>query len=222
MRRLFFISRLLATFLPMPLKRVIYTNFFGFKISKPAFIGFSYISSKHLEMSDGARIGHLTIFRGLKLIRMGQNSRIGNLNWFTHDSILFVPTEKFDGYGSVVLEEESAITNRHYFDVQGGFKVGRFSTIAGVRSTFLGHEINFKSCKQTANTVIIGSYSFIGSNVVVLSGSQIGDKVIVAAGSLVRGSNFRSSGIYGGVPAKLIRTCAEGNGYFSRRSGYVN
>ncbi|MGO4362985.1 acyltransferase [Terrabacter sp. RAF57] len=50
----------------------------------------------------------------------------------------------------------------------------------------------------------IGSGSWIGANVTVLGDVTIESGVVVAAGAVVTG-DLSSNGIYGGVPARLIR-----------------
>lgn len=206
----------------MPVKKAIYRWVFGFKISKSARIGFSFINTKSLEMEDGSRIGHFSFFRDLQKIQIGVNARIGNFNWFTHQAKIFTRHRSAEDIGAIILEAESAITNRHYIDVQKIFKLGRYSIMAGVGTTVLGHEIDFQHSCQTIASVHIGSYSFVGSNSVVLAGSAIGDRVIIGAGSVVRGANYETAGIYGGVPAKLIRSCPDDLGYFIRKTGYIN
>ena len=52
--------------------------------------------------------------------------------------------------------------------------------------------------------VIIGNGVWIGANVFINPNIIIGDNVIVGANSVVT-KNLEPNGIYGGVPAKLIR-----------------
>ena len=58
--------------------------------------------------------------------------------------------------------------------------------------------------KSLGLEVIIGNDVWIGADVTILAGSIIGDGVIVASGAVVSGC-LEPFGIYGGVPAKLIR-----------------
>lgn len=52
--------------------------------------------------------------------------------------------------------------------------------------------------------VIIGEGSWIGSHVTVLPGADINTAVLVAANSVIQGKT-EEYGIYGGIPAKLIK-----------------
>ena len=56
--------------------------------------------------------------------------------------------------------------------------------------------------------IIIGDNVFIGSNSTILPGVKIGNNIIIGASSLVT-KDLANDGVYGGVPAKLIKTLAE-------------
>jgi acetyltransferase-like isoleucine patch superfamily enzyme len=55
--------------------------------------------------------------------------------------------------------------------------------------------------------IVIGNDVWIGTESVILKGVSIGDGAVIAAGSVVSRS-VEANGIYGGVPAKLIKTRA--------------
>jgi acetyltransferase-like isoleucine patch superfamily enzyme len=173
---------------------------------------------KKIRMARGTRIGHLNCFSGLDNLIMEEKSVIGNLNWVTaiRGNKHFHADRKRD----LILGRHSAITSRHYFDCQEAITIGEFTTIAGIRSTFLTHEIDLKHNVQVAAPVRIGRYCFIGSGVILLSGSSIGDYSVVAAGAVVTKKDFPAHALIGGVPAQAIRENIGGE-YFSRDSGYV-
>ncbi|MDA8149447.1 MAG: acyltransferase [Actinomycetota bacterium] len=62
--------------------------------------------------------------------------------------------------------------------------------------------------------VRIGAGSWLGTGVVVLPGSQLGRNVVVAAGAVVRGS-FPDHSVIAGVPARVVRHYADGQGWRS-------
>lgn len=53
--------------------------------------------------------------------------------------------------------------------------------------------------------VTIGSNVWLGTNVVVTAGVTIGDRVVVGANSVIT-KDLPSNGLYGGIPAKLIKS----------------
>ena len=63
----------------------------------------------------------------------------------------------------------------------------------------------FRLQNEIRNDVIIGNNVWIGSNVILLPGVIIEDNVIIAAGSVVN-KNVPTGTIYGGVPAKYLKT----------------
>ena len=64
----------------------------------------------------------------------------------------------------------------------------------------------------THEPVSIGTGSWIGHGAVILPGAQIGRGVVVAAGSVVRGV-VPDRCVVAGVPAKVIRRYADGEGW---------
>ena len=67
-------------------------------------------------------------------------------------------------------------------------------------------ELRLKQENQFAasDKVVIGKNVWIGANSTILKGVEIGENSIVGAHSLVTKS-LKTNGIYGGVPARLIR-----------------
>lgn len=73
------------------------------------------------------------------------------------------------------------------------------------------HNHNFDSlekpiCEQgyKCKSLEIGSDCWICANTVICAGAYIGDHIVVAANSVVNG-RLEKPGIYGGIPAKLIK-----------------
>jgi acetyltransferase-like isoleucine patch superfamily enzyme len=66
----------------------------------------------------------------------------------------------------------------------------------------------------TEEEVVIGSGSWLGTNVVVLPGAHIGAQSVVAAGAVVRGS-FPDHCVLAGVPARIVRRYVAGQGWIS-------
>ncbi|MDL5048276.1 hypothetical protein QQ054_19910 [Oscillatoria amoena NRMC-F 0135] len=52
--------------------------------------------------------------------------------------------------------------------------------------------------------VVINDGAWIGSHVTILSGTHINNAVLVAANSVIQGKTDEY-GIYGGIPAKLLK-----------------
>lgn len=93
------------------------------------------------------------------------------------------------------------------FQDQGGIIIGDGSFIGhnAVLAT-LNHGIEPESRKNLyPKPIIIGKNVWIGANVTITQGVTIGDNSIIAAGAVVNKSVPENS-IYGGVPARLIKS----------------
>jgi serine acetyltransferase len=211
---------ILLVLLPWRLRAVVYRHIFGWHIARTARVGFSlFLHVQQVTLGDGARIGHLNVFRSLRSVDIASEAEVGSLNWFTSSPKLM--KEDPDGIAaSLVLGTHSAITSRHYVDCPGGVHVGAFTTVAGVRSTILSHQIDIRQSKQTVSPVIIGDYCMIGSNSCLLPGAKIPDQTVVALGSVVHGRLEKSRFLYAGVPARPVHA-VEG-AYFDRLTGRVD
>lgn len=104
--------------------------------------------------------------------------------------------------------------------------IGNLSTIQASKDCFvkigtntsISHNVRIYTSSNDANqdmnssdgknkvfgNVTIGNGVWIGANVFINPGITIGDNVVVGANSVVT-KDLQSNGIYGGVPAKLIR-----------------
>jgi acetyltransferase-like isoleucine patch superfamily enzyme len=53
--------------------------------------------------------------------------------------------------------------------------------------------------------ISVGKNCWIGAKATILDGAGIEDGCIIAAGAVVAAGQYKTNGIYGGVPAKLIK-----------------
>jgi len=168
-------------------------------------------------------VGHLTVIKGLALLRLADNSRIGNLNWITgfpkHLRTSF--SEEVGRNPSLLINRHASITHRHLIDCTDQVSIGSFTTFAGWNSQILTHSIDIENCRQSCAPVNIGDYCFIGGRSTVLKGSCIDNFIVTAAGSVISNSLNRSYTLYGGVPCKPIKDIPQNAGYFIRKIGGV-
>lgn len=119
---------------------------------------------------------------------------------------------KFYGDGEIICKENSYIGD--YSTIQSAKNC---SVIIG-NNCSISHNVRIYTSSNEANQnmntidekvkvfgdVIIGNGVWIGANVFINPNIIIGDNVIVGANSVVS-KNLETNGVYGGVPAKLIR-----------------
>ena len=185
--------------LPNSILKTCALRFTGWEIGKKARISPNlFLNTSKVSIGSGAQIRAFNIFRNVSL-EVGAESIIGSFNWVgAARGLSELPNFK----GLLSLGQHSAINSRNYFDVSGGVIFGDFSDLAGVRSTFITHQIELSASIQTCNTIEIGNHTMICSNsILVPGGTQIGNRCLFAMGSVIRAGNYPSGGFYAGMPA---------------------
>ena len=211
--------------LPWIIRRWWLNYFFGYEIHPSAQIGLSWVMPERLVMLKGARIGSGTVCKGLALVEMKEGAHLGNLNWVTG---LAAGSDRYfkhqpERRPELRLGRHAAITNRHLIDCTGTVTIGAFSTFAGFQSQILTHSIDLAASQQTSQPVSIGEYCFVGTNCVLLGGSALPDRSVLGAKSLLNKAFTNTDTLYGGVPAKALRTLpTEEMRYFHRQEGWVD
>jgi acetyltransferase-like isoleucine patch superfamily enzyme len=213
-----------AAMLPWPLKRRLLSWLLGYRLHPLARIGVSVVEADHAELESGASVGHLTYARRLDRLTMAESSRLGNLNYITGGRGRGLRREATDGEALAGLElgEGAALTNRHYIDCSDRITIGKFSTVAGVRSQMFTHSVDLAASEQKCGPVAIGAYCFLGTGVIVLPNTRLPDFSVLGAGSLLRTKFDRGYMLYSGVPATAVKELSRDWKYFSRSKAYVD
>lgn len=215
---------LLSILLPWPLRRRFLQSAYGYQIHPTARIGLSLIRPRRLIMEEGTVIGHFTVAINLDLIHLHHHSRIGRGNWITgmplgHPKHFLHQPERRPEF---IMGEHSAVTNRHLIDCTARVTIGRFATFAGFQSQILSHSPDFEAGRQSSTPVIIGEYTFVGTNCILLGGAELPDYSILAAKSQLSRRLTESYALYAGVPARFVHELPREAGYFTRTVGVIN
>lgn len=211
--------------LPWAIRRRMLCSFLGFKISSSAKIGFSLVVAGDVDLDEDARIGHLTLIKGLAELRLSRGGRIGNLNWITGLPVVAGSKHFSHVEGRapcLTLGEQSAITNRHLIDCTDSVRIGAFSTLAGFGSQVLTHSIDLKLGRQSSAPVVIADYCFVGTRSVLLPGAVLPPFSVLAAGAVLTERKDESWSVYGGVPARKVADVSSDSAYFKRKRGFVD
>ena len=155
---------------------------------------------------------------------MEKDAKIGRSNWITGLS-----TSSFSKHfkhqtnrrAELILRESAAITKHHHLDCTNFIEIGKFSTIAGYYSQFLTHSIDLTESRQDSSPIIVGQFSFIGTNVTILGGSTLPPHCVLGAKSLLNKKYSDEWNIYAGVPAKAVGLISKEAKYFTRSVGFV-
>lgn len=211
---------LLLAFLPSFLKCPLYRLFFNYKIGKGVKIGFSiidakecviddYVSIKHLNaligikqlsIGEHTRIGYLNIIRGGDEVRLGRYTeiiRLNEINSIPDPVIITVAEPKF------ILGDGSVITTSHKIDFTDRVEFGKRVILGGRNSSLWTHN------RQSTKPIIIGDYSYIGSEIRIAPGGEIPPKCIVGIGSVITKKFEDEYQLIAGVPAKTVKDLDE-------------
>jgi acetyltransferase-like isoleucine patch superfamily enzyme len=207
---------LLTAILPGPLKRCAYRWIFGYQIGKSVRIGCALLDCAHLSVGDHSSISHGVLFLRCGNVRIGAHVNIGPCNVFRGGETIYLddycqllrlnvinaipdndcvnsPRSIFTlGYGSVVTAE-------HRIDFTDRVTIGRCTTIAGRNSSIWTHN------RRRGDSVLIGDFCYLGSEVRIAPGVRIGDCCIVGLGAVVTRGEVENKWLIGGVPARPIR-----------------
>lgn len=115
----------------------------------------------------------------------------------------------FAGPGPVEIGSGGYVNTQCLFDATGQIVV-EDNVYIGPRATIgtCTHDIGDaqrRAGRQYPAPVRIGSGTWIGMNATILPGVRIGRGCIIAAGAMVT-EDCEADGMYGGVPARLLRT----------------
>jgi acetyltransferase-like isoleucine patch superfamily enzyme len=217
--------RLLSLLLPWLLRRRLLEVCFGYQIHPTARIGLTWAFPRKLIMEEHTSIGHLTVCKNLDLVHLKQHASIGRGNWITGfptgtDSKHF--RSEPERRAELILEQHAAVTNRHLIDATNRVIIGRFATFAGFASQILTHTIDIVEGRQSSKPVTIGAYAFVGTSCVILGGSALPDYSVLGAKSLLNDAYIETHQLYGGVPAKPIKSLPKDAAYFTRDTGFVD
>ena len=220
------IISLIVVFLPWLLKRRFYIWFFKYELHATSHIGLSWILVDKLSLAQAAKIGSLNVIKGLNQLQMAESSSIGNLNWISafplNTNSLHFQHEAGQRTPDLVLGEHTAITNRHLLDCTNRLEIKRFTTFAGFKSTVLTHSIDLKECRQASKPITIGEYCFVGTGCILLGGTVVPDYSVLAAGSTIHKPMEHTYALYGGSPAKFIKSLETDDlNYFKRTTGFI-
>ncbi len=220
MSKIRFLILAIIAFFPSWLKRICYRLFFGYKIGKNVKIGFSIVDAKNCEIQDNVRIGHLNLLISIKKLSIGDHTRIGHLNIIRGGDEVslgrYTEILRLNEINSIpdpiainetdprfILGDGSIITTSHKIDFTDKVEIGKRVIIGGRNSSFWTHN------RQQTKPIIIGDYSYIGSEIRVVPGGKIPPKCVVGIASVITKEFEGEMNLIAGVPAKIVKELGE-------------
>jgi acetyltransferase-like isoleucine patch superfamily enzyme len=83
--------------------------------------------------------------------------------------------------------------------------IGEFVSFHSEDHVFSSRAVPIRDQGTTHRGIEVGDGCWIGSRVTVLDGARIGDGCVIAAGAVVVAGDYPAFGVYGGVPARLLK-----------------
>jgi len=210
---------LAIAFLPSFLKRPLYRLFFGYKIGKRVKIGFSIIDAKECVIDDDVSIGHLNAIIHIKKLEIGDHTRIGHLNIIRGGEVKigrYCEILRLNEIHSIpdpivvnevdqrfILGDGSVVTTSHKIDFTDRVEFGKRVILGGRNSSLWTHN------RQKTKPIVIGDYSYVGSEIRIAPGGEIPAKCIVGIGSVITKKFEDEYVLIAGVPAKAVKPLDE-------------
>lgn len=209
---------------PSKLRRILYRKLFGYEIHQSAQIGRCLILADHLIMNNGTAIKNFNFINDIDIVILEAHAQIDKNNWITGLSTKYKTNFTYDQNRQCFLKlgEHTRITSRHTIDCTAGVSIGKFTTIAGTNTEILTHQIDIEMNRQRCSSVKVGDYCMIGTKTIILMGSKLPSYCVLGAGSLLNKALIDEYTLYGGVPARKIKSLSRQFSYFSRKHGHVN
>lgn len=138
-------------------------------------------------------------------VRWGDNVSMGRSS-----RIECVGSLKYLGEGMTV-GNNVGLGSDTFYGCAGGITIGDDSMIGNYSSMHSENHVTddisvpIREQGVTHKGIEIGADCWIGARVTVLDGVRLGDGCIVAAGSVLTSGTYEDHGIYGGVPARLLK-----------------
>jgi maltose O-acetyltransferase len=112
-------------------------------------------------------------------------------------------------YSNLIIGNNCHIGKNCFFDLRGKVKI-EDNVVVSMQTTFITHQDLNKSDLRSIfpaskNNICIANNTYIGANATILQGVTISQYTIIAAGAVVN-RNVEAYTIFGGVPAKFIKS----------------
>ena len=214
--------------LPSFLKRPCYRLLFGYRIGKRVRIGLSIIDARECQLDDDVEIGHLNVIIRVKKITCGEHVRIGHLNIIRGGDEVrlgrYAEIMRLNEINSIpdpdvvnevdprfLLGDGSLVTTGHKIDFTDRVEIGRRTIIGGRNSSLWTHN------RQRTLPVVIGSLTYVGSEIRIAPGGSIPSRCIVGIGSVITGELSGEEQLSAGVPAKVIKELSQEDKFLIER-----
>ncbi|MDQ3135207.1 MAG: hypothetical protein M3Q76_10430 [Acidobacteriota bacterium] len=209
-----------AALLPSFLKRPFYRVCFGYRVGKNVRIGLSLIDARECELADDVRVGHCNVLIGIQKLTIGDHARIGHLNVVRGGDEVsigrYAEIGRLNEINSIpdpivvnpvdprfLLGAGSVITAGHKIDFTDRVEIGERTILGGRNSSLWTHN------RQRTMPIVIGSLSYIGSEIRIAPGGGLPSRCVVGIGSVITKKLDDENCLIAGVPARRVKELSE-------------
>jgi acetyltransferase-like isoleucine patch superfamily enzyme len=161
-----------------------------------------------LSFGTGATFADGVVIDALSVdgVRLGDNVAVGR-----NTRIECTGSLRTLGRGIVVADNVGLGTDSFY-GCAGGITigpdtiVGNFVSFHSENHNVSGTDVPIRLQGETHQGIVVGSNCWFGARCTVLDGATIEDGCVFAAGSVVTAGHYMRDSIYGGVPARLLKS----------------
>ncbi|MBK8465484.1 MAG: hypothetical protein IPL32_06600 [Chloracidobacterium sp.] len=219
-RKLRIVGSVIVGALPMPIARLCYRWFFGYKIGKRVKIGFSIIDVDSCEIGDDVTIGHFNVFSGTRNLSVGGHTRIGVLNIFRGGNVInvgrYCEILRMNEINSIpeaetvnvadptfILGDGCMIGASHKIDFTDRVEFGKSVILGGRNSSVWTHN------RQITMPVSVGDHSYLGSEIRIAPGGAVAANCIVGIGAVITKQLTNENKLVAGAPAREVKELDE-------------
>jgi acetyltransferase-like isoleucine patch superfamily enzyme len=226
--KLRFATLALVALMPSAMARPCYRWFFGYKIGKRVRVGFSIIDARECRIDDDVSIGHLNIFTGTEKLTIGDHTRIGVLNIFRGGKEINIgrycdilrmneinsipePDAVNETDPTFFMGSGSMIAASHKIDFTDRVEFGKCVILGGRNSSLWTHN------RQMTRSILIGAYTYLGSEIRIAPGGSVPAKCIVGMGSVITKPFTKTYQLIAGVPATEVKELDDDGKFLTER-----
>jgi len=206
----------IIAFFPSSIKRFCYRHLFGYKIGKRVRIGLSIIDTSTCEIDDDVQIGHFNLLLGTQKLSIGDHARIGHLNIIRGGDEVrlgrYSEIIRLNEINSIpepdvvnetdprfILGDGAVVVASHKIDFTDRVELGKRVIVGGGNCSFWTHN------RQMTEPIVVGDYSYLGSEIRLTPGCVIPPKCIVGIGAVITKKFEGEYKLIAGVPAKVTK-----------------
>lgn len=203
--------------LPNAAKLRCYRWLFDYDIAAGVRIGVSVIDVSSCRIAEGTVLGHGNVVTGVRDLRIGDHVRIGHLNVIRGGDEVeigrYAEIHRLNEINSIPdpwlvnsnsptfsLGAGSIVTAGHKIDFTDSVTIGVRTVLGGRNSSLWTHN------RQRSKPIVIGSHTYLGSDIRMAPGAAVPSRAIVGMGAVVVDPLDDAAGtLIVGVPARAVR-----------------